>query len=380
MKEFNIHETKAKDIMSKKLVTIECHEEISVALGKMREHDVHELPVTDDGKIIGLVSYDTFLKRRNIPLTTKVENVMSFPPRLSPDISIMDVAEMMLSSGYRAVPVTKDEKIVGLVSRADLVGVIPDMDILRHIKVKEIMTHNPRCVEPDDTIDTAKSLMNHLDVRALPVIDEDSKIIGMVGLRDITDSGWRKKQKTGRGGGGESKPVKINISSVMNIEPVCVDEDQTITEAVHLMLDNGISTIIVSKHDVPIGIVTQYDLMELIASFQKKEGVYVQISGLDIEDSDAYDPMYELIQKSMKRMGKLVKPKMFTIHVSTHAYGSEEHAGRYQLSGRMTSEHEMFYAHATDWDLLRCLSDLLSQLDRMIRKDKSKKDSRHKRG
>ena len=72
MKEYNIHETKAKNIMSKKLVTIECHEEISVALGKMREHDVHELPVTDDGKIIGLVSYDTFLKRRNIPLTTKV--------------------------------------------------------------------------------------------------------------------------------------------------------------------------------------------------------------------------------------------------------------------------------------------------------------------
>ncbi len=380
MKEINIHETNAKDIMSKRPVTIEFHEEISVALGKMKEHDIHELPVTDDGKMIGLVSYDTFLKRRNIPMTTKVENVMSFPPRLSPDISIMDIAEVMLSSGYRAVPVTEDEVIVGIVSRSDLISSIPAMDILKGIKVKEIMTHNPKCVSGDDTIDTAKSLMNRLDVRALPVIDDDSKITGMVGLRDMTESGWRKKQKTGAGGGGESKPLKINISSVMNQNPICVDEDQTIADAVELMLDNGISTLVVSKHDVPIGIVAQYDLMELIASFQKTDGVYVQISGIDMEDSDAYDPMYDMIQKSMIRTGKLVKPKMFTIHVSMHSDGHDEHSGHYQLSGRMTTDHEMYYAHATDWDLLKCLSDLLSQLDRMVRKDKSKKDSRHKKG
>ncbi len=380
MKEINIHETKAKDIMSKKPVTIECHEDISVALGSMREHDVHELPVIEDDKLVGLVSYDTFLKRRNIPLTTKVENVMSFPPRVKPEMSIMDIAELMLSSGYRAVPVTREEKIVGIVSRSDLVGSIPAMEILKGIKVKEIMTHNPRCVSGEDTIETAKSLMNRMDVRALPVIDDDSKMVGMVGLRDITDSGWRKKQKTGIGGGGESKPLKIAISSVMSTDPIYVDEDQTITNAIELMLDKSISTIMVAKHEVPIGIVTQYDLMELIASFQKTEGVYVQISGLDVEDSDAYDPMYDLIQKSMKRTAKLVKPKLFTIHVSMHSDGHDEHAGRYQLSGRMTTDHEMFYAQSHDWDLLKCLSDLLNQLDRMVRKDKSKKNDRHKKG
>ena len=380
MKEINIHETKAKDIMSKKPVTIECHEQISVALGKLREHDIHELPVIEDDRLVGLVSYDTFLKRRNIPLTTKIENVMSFPPRVNRDISIMDIAEVMLSSGYRAVPVTQDDRIIGIVSRSDLVSSIPTIDILKGIKVKEIMTHNPRCVTGEDTIDTAKRLMNRLDIRALPVIDDNSKMVGMVGLRDITDSGWRKKQKIGMGGVGESKPVSIAISSVMTNDPVYVDEDQTITDVAKLMLDNSISTIMVAKHEVPIGIVTQYDLMELIASFQKTEGVYVQISGLDVEDSDAYDPMYDLIQKSMKRTAKLVKPKTFTIHVSMHSDGNEEHGGRYQLSGRMITEHEMFYAQSHDWDLLKCLSDLLNQLDRMVRKEKSKKDSRHKKG
>ena len=380
MKETNIQEMKAKDIMSKKPVTVNCHDELSVVLGKMREHDVHDLPVVDGDKLVGLASYDTFLKRRSIPLTMKVEHFMSFPPKLAKDVSIMEIAELMLSSGYRSVPVTMEDKIIGIVSRSDLITIIPQMKELNSILVKEIMTQSPHCVSENDSLDKAKSLMSRLDVRALPVIDDHDKITGVVGFKDISEYAWRKKVSTRHGQrGGESAPLKIKIGSVMNSPPVTLPSDSKISEAAKLMQEYSISTIVVAENDVPVGIVTQYDLMELIASFQKKKkGVYVQISGLEMAESEIYDMMYELIQKAMKRLGRVVTPKVFTIHASMHSEGKDHHSGRYHLTGRLTTEHEMYYANAIDWDIMKCLSDMLSQLDRMIRKDQGKKHDTHK--
>lgn len=379
MKEMNIQETEARHIMSKKLVTVDCRDELSHVLGQMREHGLSDLPVVDNSKLVGHVSYDTFLKRRNIPLTTKVENFMSFPPKLAQGNSIMEIAELMLSSGYRAVPVTKDEKIVGIVTRTDLMKIIPQMKILNKIQVKEIMTHSPHCVSEKDKLDKAKSLMSRLDVRALPVVDAKNKITGVIGIKDITEYAWRDKSRVSMyEGGGESSPVKITVSSVMNKPPISIDEKSMIPDAVKLMVENSISTIVVTERDTPIGVITQYDLMELLASFQEKEGVFVQISGLEMAESDVYDMMYDLIQKSMKRLGKLVKPKIFTIHVSMHSEGKDHHSGRYHLTGRLTTDHEMYYANSIDWDLMKCMSEMLSQLDRMIRKDKRKRTEHRK--
>lgn len=379
MKPMIIQETEARHIMSKKPVTVNCHDELSVVLGKMREHDIHDLPVVDGKKLVGHVSYDSFLKRRNIPLTTKVENFMSFPPKLSESVSVMEIAELMLSSGYRSVPVTKDDRIVGIVSRSDLIDIIPRMKVLNDILAKEIMTQSPHMVSEEDSLDKAKSLMGRLDVRALPVVDEGNRLVGVVGLKDISDYAWRNKQSETRGAiSGESHPLKIKISSVMKSPPITAHADMKIADIADIMKKNAISTVVITENDIPIGIVTQYDLMELMASFQDTDGVYVQISGLEMAESEVYDMMYELIQKSMKRMGKMVKPKVFTIHASIHSEGRDHHTGRYHLTGRLTTEHEMYYANAVDWDLMKCLSDMLGQLDRMVRKDKEKKLDRRK--
>ncbi|MCK5398119.1 MAG: CBS domain-containing protein, partial [Thermoplasmata archaeon] len=170
----SVQDMKASDVMSRKLITVEQDEDVSSAIGKMQKHDINEVPViSEDGNILGLVNYETLLKRRSIPMSTKVENVMAFPPRVDEDASVMDIAETMLSSGYRAVPVTDKERVVGIVSRTDLVNIIPALKILSGIEVNEIMTEAPHHIGEKDTIDQARSIMYKLDVRALPVTNGD---------------------------------------------------------------------------------------------------------------------------------------------------------------------------------------------------------------
>ncbi len=371
----SVQDMKARDVMSRILVTVEPDEDVSSAIGKMQKHDINEVPVvSEDGCIVGLVNYETLLKRRSIPMTTKVENIMAFPPRVDEDASVMDIAETMLSSGYRAVPVTDKERAIGIVSRTDLVNIIPGLRILRDIEINEIMTGSPHHICEKDTINQARSIMYRLDVRALPVTNGDENVVGVIGLKDLGKASFRKRERTTRGdASGEQITAKIKIGSVMRTPPITIGETQKIVDAVSLMNDNRISTIIVTEKDRPVGIVTQYDLIELIASFKHEEQVFVQISGLHEADPESYDMMYEMIQKNIKRVSKIITPKIFTIHVTAHEAGSDHMSGDVTLRGRMTTEHELYYSTVTDWDIMKALSTMLSNIEKSIRKDKDKK-------
>jgi CBS domain-containing protein len=373
MTRLNVQEVTANDVMSRNLVTVEPLDDVSTALGKMKANDINEVPVVSDGRVLGLVSYEILLKKRSIPMTTKVENVMSFPPRVKKSDTIMDIAETMLSSGYRAVPVADREKIIGIVSRTDLLGAISKLRILREITVQEIMTEHPHWICEDDSIDQVRSVIYKLDVRALPVVDKKDKLVGVIGLKDIANISSYQKTRQTRGDtrGGKSSTAKIDVRSVMNTPPITINQTAQITEAVELMRKHDISTVVVTERETPVGIITQYDLIELIASFKKEDQVFVQISGLHETDSHTYDVMFELIQKYIKRLGKIVTPKVFTIHVHIEG-GGPETSGNVTLRGRLTTEHEMFFASAEDWDIMKASSELLSQMERMVRKEKEK--------
>jgi len=377
----SVQDMKAKDVMSRKLITVEQDEDVSSAIGKMQKHDINEVPVvSEDGSILGLVNYETLLKRRSIPMTTKVENVMAFPPRVDEEASVMEIAETMLSSGYRAVPVTDRDRIIGIVSRTDLVNIIPGLKILSGIEVNEIMTESPHFIGEKDTIDQARSIMYKLDVRALPVTNGNENLVGVVGLKDIGKASFRKRERTTRGDEkGEQITAKIKVGSIMKSPPITITETQKIVEAVALMNKNNISSVVVTDKDKPVGVVTQYDLIELIASFKHEEQVFVQISGLHEADPESYDMMYELIQKNIKRVSKIVTPKIFTIHVTSQEAGSDHLSGDVTIRGRMTTEHELYYSTVTDWDLMKALSTMLSHMERSIRKDKDKKVSADKK-
>ncbi|MCK5309835.1 MAG: hypothetical protein KAJ64_04235 [Thermoplasmata archaeon] len=86
-----------------------------------------------------------------------------------------------------------------------------------------------------------------------------------------------------------------------------------------------------------------------------------------------------LIQKNIKRVSKIVTPKIFTIHVTSQEAGSDHLSGDVTLRGRMTTEHELYYSTVTDWDIMKALSTMLSNIEKSIRKDKDKKVSADKR-
>ncbi len=359
-----------RDVMTRDVVTAGEDETLSDVLGRMREASIHEIPVVGRHDVLlGMVSYSQLLRRRSLPLTAKVAHLLVRTPEVRETDDVSSVAEVLMSSGYRAMPVTEKGTLRGIVSRTDIVRAMKEADNLAKARVTEIMTPEPETIGDSDSMSRARQLLLRLDERAIPVVDGNGKLVGVVGIKDFSDYLWKPRQKEKKGEHvGEKTPQEVEVKSLMRSPPVTVDPTASVADAARLMAEYDISSVVVVREEKPIGIVTQVDLLGLIASARRRDEIYVQLSGLGEEDGWAMDNMYDVIQKGIRRISDIVHPTMLNVHVAKH----EESVARskYSLRARLAVDRGLYHAWDWDWDLLRATDKVMDQLERRVKKDK----------
>ncbi len=373
-----------KDIMSSTPVTVRKDETVKDVMAKMKAHKVREVPVLDGTTPVGLVSYRSFLERRSVPLTAKVGSIMIPCPRLEEDMKVADATEALVSAGIRGAPVVRNGKVVGFLSRTDIIRTLPKIDQLMGKQVGSFMTANPRTVSGDDTVQKAQIIMDELNEKALPVVDGEGRLVGVVGMKEVIDVIWRPKTqapprspKPPRKVFDSRVPAETPIKSVMNSSPVSVSPADTLEKTAKAMLDKGISTLFVTEDGKLVGVVDQADLMEEVISLRPKEGVYIQISGLGLKEPDVYDALYDVIGRGLRRIDRIVDPRVFTIHIG--AYHRDGLRSKYTLGARLTTQNKMYYARASDWDLFKAVDSVIEVLERSIKRDRDKRLDMKKR-
>src|SRR2546427_4964164 len=182
-----VQDLHVSDFMSTELVTASPDETLGDVLGKMKSNDIHELPVLDRKKLVGVVTMRELMRRRNIPPNTKVSTVLEKPPEINPETPLPEAAEKMISAGFRAIPVMKGKGLLGIISRSDIVRALVENRALEGVRVSEFMTPNPQAVAEDDTVDHAVQIMRSLGERSVPVVDKNRHLRGVVGLKDIVE-------------------------------------------------------------------------------------------------------------------------------------------------------------------------------------------------
>jgi acetoin utilization protein AcuB len=113
---------------------------------------------------------------------------------LDEDTPIIKALNIMKDNNIRRLPVTKNEKITGMVTDRDLKEATPSkvtsLDVheiyrlLSEIKVKDIMSKDILTIGPDESIEKAAMLMLKKKISGLPVI-EGGKLVGIITQTDI---------------------------------------------------------------------------------------------------------------------------------------------------------------------------------------------------
>ena len=104
---------------------------------------------------------------------------------LRPDLSIRDAARQMRDGDFGMLSVGENDRMIGTISDRDIairaVAEGKDADI----KVRDVMSEGIAWAYEDDSVEQAAKIMSERQVRRLPVVDRDKRLVGIVALGDF---------------------------------------------------------------------------------------------------------------------------------------------------------------------------------------------------
>ena len=123
---------------------------------------------------------------------------------IGPDETIRDAAAAMKKLDIGVLPVGERDKLVGMVTDRDIAirgiaeGKGPDA------KIRDVMSHEVKYCFEDEDVEHVAENMAELQIRRLPVLDRDKRLVGIVSLGDLATHG--SLPKTARALHGISQP------------------------------------------------------------------------------------------------------------------------------------------------------------------------------
>jgi CBS domain-containing protein len=104
---------------------------------------------------------------------------------ISPDMTIGDAAKKMRDGDFGMMPVGDDDRMIGTISDCDIAirAVAEGRD--GATKVRDVMSEGIAWAYEDDSVEQAATIMSKRQVRRLPVVDRDKRLVGIVALGDF---------------------------------------------------------------------------------------------------------------------------------------------------------------------------------------------------
>jgi CBS domain-containing protein len=145
---------------------------------------------------------------------TTVADVMTRDVRtMKPNDTVGDAARCMDELNVGVIPVCDGDKLVGMVTDRDIVvrGVAKEGEV-QSMKLADVMSGSVRCAKEDDDVDQVLSEMAEAQIRRLPVVDENQRLVGIVTLGDIAAKGAEEEADVGTSLGDISSPAEPDRS------------------------------------------------------------------------------------------------------------------------------------------------------------------------
>jgi CBS domain-containing protein len=116
----------------------------------------------------------------------KAKDIMtSNPCCCSINDTMQDVARTMRDHDCGAVPVTQDGRLVGIVTDRDLTVRVLAVGLDHEAKIADLISRNPSTCEPESELIEVERVMSDQQVRRVPVVDADRRCIGIISQADL---------------------------------------------------------------------------------------------------------------------------------------------------------------------------------------------------
>ncbi len=255
---------KIKQVMTKKIINVNKNDDLRYVLDLMEKHDITKIPVMDDHRLIGIVTDNKIadklgsIRSKGVPAARMHASSVidkNFDP-VAPDDEVESILKTVGEPGLTMLPVIEKDKLVGVITKANLLPLINSKK-----KIKEVMNEEIHSVSPEDRVVHARRILLDNDIARMPVVNE-GKVVGIVSDCEIAFA-FAKIKKSFSLGQQHYRIRELLVKDVMKKNVVTLPEDATIKDAADLMIKQDIGCIpIIDNKDKVRGMVTRTDLLK----------------------------------------------------------------------------------------------------------------------
>ncbi len=173
-----------KDYMTADVVHVDIPGNRDDVLKILKRTGISGVPVLKNKKLVGIITRKDLLRK---PEETQLGLLMASKPiTIGPDEDIHKAARLLVSHRIRRLPVVEDNTLIGLLSVADLIHAIAQMKIKEEIK--ETYTSTTFALWEDTPLPLVGRIMEISGVDAIPILNADSVLQGIISERDLIRS------------------------------------------------------------------------------------------------------------------------------------------------------------------------------------------------
>jgi CBS domain-containing protein len=117
----------------------------------------------------------------------QIKDLMTVKPRtVKAGDSVVEAAKLMKGEDAGVAPIVDGDRLVGVVTDRDIaIRVVAEGRDPQSTKVEDIASQNLVTIDPQQSLDEALRLMAQHQLRRLPVVEEDGKLVGIVAQADV---------------------------------------------------------------------------------------------------------------------------------------------------------------------------------------------------
>ena len=257
------------------------------ALAKLQDSRI--AIVTKQGAYFGTVEYGNisgigmFQVSKSYPLGKLARKV----PYVTADTDIDETIKAMYENSAKALPFHNGKSVSGVIRRSDMLRAILSLKMVSKLSVRELMANPLISIPPEMQVSAARKIMEENKLNRLIVMD-NGRLYGILTKNNISSHLLYANSRNPEYGNG--KGVQRNsVGTICEKNVYTIGYQLPANEAIKKMINNKISSLVVTKGSDPVGILTITDVFRYLSESTDSSSPDIEISGLDRYTRDYYE-------------------------------------------------------------------------------------------
>jgi CBS domain-containing protein len=350
---------KVSEIMVTNVVTLSSEDTVAKALNLIADRSINQIPIVDENGKYFGMIFAKQLINSTAQSSSKLKSYIINTSTLSPDHDVEKAAQLVIGSGNRAMPVVEE--------KGRLVGIVSETDLVStadfgHAIVDEVMS-GAIVIEENTSLADAVSKMRRYNISRLPVINTKGVLRGILNILDIAKIIATPRERTSKSAaisGGTAGIKDVKVKDIMR-RAVSVERGTKLNALTDHFKRNE-ETIVVGNGR-PMGMVTPKDALELILP-KKNSKPIIHMAHLE-DGQDRIEIQEQLVRFLQKIQGRLGDVRSIVVYADKHK------TRKYSLRTRLITSRGVIDAKAVGYDPLSASKELVARLERRIKSEHS---------